>query len=223
MIGCWVFQGRNRPTFAWPPNVLILEANASRENPSGPKGLNKNLFFKEPIKTDGYYFKPSGKSGLGTNTMRNRCKPETAGMNRQPSPPERKPKTKPEPASRLPFKFLAAVASDLVVIGGRFDHQSGFPQSREKLIAIRLSEVQTLIHILFDQVTVDDCKTKITFRLQLALAPRRDLFSVQPHRWRKQCSNLLWIQSHDVAIEDFFLSCNDDLILFDRNDLSISL
>ena len=47
------------------PNVLILEANSLRENPSGPKGLNKNQFFKEPIKTDGYYFKPSGKPGLG--------------------------------------------------------------------------------------------------------------------------------------------------------------
>ena len=66
MIGCWVFQGRNRPTFAWPhPIVLILEANSLRENPSGPKGLNKNQFFKEAIKTDGYYFKPSGKPGLG--------------------------------------------------------------------------------------------------------------------------------------------------------------
>ena len=47
------------------PNVLILEANALRENPSGPKGLNKNQFFKEPIKFDGYYFTPSGKPGLG--------------------------------------------------------------------------------------------------------------------------------------------------------------
>ena len=47
------------------PNVLILEANALRENPSGPKGLNKNQFFKEPIQFDGYYFKPSGKPGLG--------------------------------------------------------------------------------------------------------------------------------------------------------------
>ena len=47
------------------PNVLILEANALRENPSGPKGLNKNQFFKEPIKFDGYYFVPSGKPGLG--------------------------------------------------------------------------------------------------------------------------------------------------------------
>jgi len=47
------------------PNVLILEANSLRENPSGPKGLNKNLFFKEPIKIDGYYFVPSGKPGLG--------------------------------------------------------------------------------------------------------------------------------------------------------------
>ena len=47
------------------PNVLILEANALRENPSGPKGLNRNQFFKEPIKIDGYYFEPSGKPGLG--------------------------------------------------------------------------------------------------------------------------------------------------------------
>jgi 2-dehydro-3-deoxyphosphogalactonate aldolase len=47
------------------PNVLILEANALRESPSGPKGLNKNQFFKEPIKIDGYYFVPSGKPGLG--------------------------------------------------------------------------------------------------------------------------------------------------------------
>ena len=47
------------------PNVLILEANTLRENPSGPKGLNKNQFFKEPIKIDGYYFTPSGKPGLG--------------------------------------------------------------------------------------------------------------------------------------------------------------
>jgi L-alanine-DL-glutamate epimerase-like enolase superfamily enzyme len=47
------------------PNVLILEANALRENPSGPKGLNKNQFFKEPIKFNGYYFVPSGKPGLG--------------------------------------------------------------------------------------------------------------------------------------------------------------
>ena len=47
------------------PNVLILEANALRENPSGPKGLNKNQFFKEPIKIDGYYFVPSGRPGLG--------------------------------------------------------------------------------------------------------------------------------------------------------------
>ena len=47
------------------PNVLILEANSLRENPSGPKGLNKNQFFKEPIKIDGYYFVPSGKPGLG--------------------------------------------------------------------------------------------------------------------------------------------------------------
>ena len=47
------------------PNVLILEANALRENPSGPKGLNRNQFFKEPIQFDGYYFVPSGKPGLG--------------------------------------------------------------------------------------------------------------------------------------------------------------
>jgi galactonate dehydratase len=47
------------------PNVLILEANSLRESPSGPRGLNKNLFFKEPIKIDGYYFVPSGKPGLG--------------------------------------------------------------------------------------------------------------------------------------------------------------
>ena len=47
------------------PNVLILEANTLRENPTGPKGLNRNQFFKEPIQFDGYYFKPSGKPGLG--------------------------------------------------------------------------------------------------------------------------------------------------------------
>ena len=47
------------------PNVLILEANALRESTSGPKGLNKNQFFKEPIQFDGYYFTPSGKPGLG--------------------------------------------------------------------------------------------------------------------------------------------------------------
>jgi len=47
------------------PNVLILEANSLRENPSGPRRLNKNHFFKEPIKIDGYYFVPSGKPGLG--------------------------------------------------------------------------------------------------------------------------------------------------------------
>ena len=47
------------------PNVLILEANALRENPSGPRGLNRNQFFKEPIQFDGYYFVPSGKPGLG--------------------------------------------------------------------------------------------------------------------------------------------------------------
>jgi len=47
------------------PNVLILEANSLRENPSGPRRLNENLFFREPIKIDGYYFVPSGKPGLG--------------------------------------------------------------------------------------------------------------------------------------------------------------
>ena len=47
------------------PNVLILEANTLRENPTGPKGLNRNQFFKDPIQFDGYYFKPSGKPGLG--------------------------------------------------------------------------------------------------------------------------------------------------------------
>ena len=47
------------------PNMLILEANALRENPSGPKGLNKNQFFNEPIKFDGDYFVPSRKPGLG--------------------------------------------------------------------------------------------------------------------------------------------------------------
>ena len=50
------------------PNVLILEANAMREmNPPRPinRARNKNLFFKEPIKIDGYYFEPSGKPGLG--------------------------------------------------------------------------------------------------------------------------------------------------------------
>lgn len=47
------------------PNVLILEANSLRENPSGPRRLNENFFFKEPIKIDGYYFLPSGKPGLG--------------------------------------------------------------------------------------------------------------------------------------------------------------
>ena len=53
----------------WDPDasgsVLILEANSLRENPSGPKSLNRNQFFKEPIKIDGYYFVPSGKPGLG--------------------------------------------------------------------------------------------------------------------------------------------------------------
>ncbi len=47
------------------PNVLVLEANSLRENPSGPIHLNENFFFKEPIKIDGYYFVPSGKPGLG--------------------------------------------------------------------------------------------------------------------------------------------------------------
>ena len=47
------------------PNALILEANTLRENPTGPKGLNRNQFFKDPIQFDGYYFKPSGKPGLG--------------------------------------------------------------------------------------------------------------------------------------------------------------
>lgn len=47
------------------PNVLILEANTLRENPSGHKSLNRNQFFKEPIKIDGYYFTPSGRPGLG--------------------------------------------------------------------------------------------------------------------------------------------------------------
>jgi len=50
------------------PNVLILEANAMREmNPFRPvnEARNKNLFFKEPIKINGYYFVPSGKPGLG--------------------------------------------------------------------------------------------------------------------------------------------------------------
>jgi L-alanine-DL-glutamate epimerase-like enolase superfamily enzyme len=47
------------------PNALILEANTLRENPTGPKGLNRNQFFKESIQFDGYYFKPSGKPGLG--------------------------------------------------------------------------------------------------------------------------------------------------------------
>ena len=50
------------------PNVLILEANAMREMKpfqSGNEARNKNLFFKEPIKFNGYYFVPSGKPGLG--------------------------------------------------------------------------------------------------------------------------------------------------------------
>ena len=45
--------------------MLILEANALRDSPSGPKDLNKNQFFKEAIQIDGYYFKPSGKPGMG--------------------------------------------------------------------------------------------------------------------------------------------------------------
>jgi len=44
---------------------LILEANALRESRTGTKANNKNLFFKEPIQFDGYYFTPSGKPGLG--------------------------------------------------------------------------------------------------------------------------------------------------------------
>ena len=47
------------------PNVLILEANSLRESSNGPKKLTENLFFKEPIKIDGYYFVPSRKPGLG--------------------------------------------------------------------------------------------------------------------------------------------------------------
>jgi L-alanine-DL-glutamate epimerase-like enolase superfamily enzyme len=47
------------------PNVLILEANALRESGTGTKGNNKNLFFKEPIQFDGFYFELSGKPGLG--------------------------------------------------------------------------------------------------------------------------------------------------------------
>ncbi len=47
------------------PNVLILEANTLRENPTGHISRNRNQFFKEPIEFDGYYFKPSGKPGLG--------------------------------------------------------------------------------------------------------------------------------------------------------------
>ena len=46
-------------------NVLILEANTLRENPSGHISRNRNQFFKEPIEFDGYYFTPSGKPGLG--------------------------------------------------------------------------------------------------------------------------------------------------------------
>ena len=40
------------------PNVLVLEANALKE-------VVNNVFFKEPIKFDGYYFEPSGRPGLG--------------------------------------------------------------------------------------------------------------------------------------------------------------
>jgi len=50
------------------PNVLILESNAMREvNPYRPvnRRRNRNQFFKEPIKIDGYYFTPNGKPGLG--------------------------------------------------------------------------------------------------------------------------------------------------------------
>ena len=50
------------------PNVLILEANAMREVfPFRPvnRARNMNQFFKEPIKTNGFYFVPSGKPGLG--------------------------------------------------------------------------------------------------------------------------------------------------------------
>ena len=47
------------------PAVLILEANSLRETPAGPKGLDKNPSFKEPIRADGYYHTPSGKPGLG--------------------------------------------------------------------------------------------------------------------------------------------------------------
>ena len=47
------------------PNVLILEANSLRESSNGPRKLTENLFFKEPIKIEGYYFVPSGKPGLG--------------------------------------------------------------------------------------------------------------------------------------------------------------
>ena len=45
--------------------ISLTQMHGARENPSGPKGLNKNQFFKEPIQFDGYYFKPSGKPGLG--------------------------------------------------------------------------------------------------------------------------------------------------------------
>ena len=66
MIGCWVFQRRNKPTFAWPHPMCCFSKRIRCEKiRPGPKGLNKNLFFKEPIKIDGYYFKPSGKPGLG--------------------------------------------------------------------------------------------------------------------------------------------------------------
>ena len=47
------------------PNVLILEANALRESRTRTKANNKNLFFKEPIQFDGFYFELSGKPGLG--------------------------------------------------------------------------------------------------------------------------------------------------------------
>ena len=45
------------------PNVLILK-NTLRENPTGPKGLNKHQFFKEPIQFDGYYFASANRIGL---------------------------------------------------------------------------------------------------------------------------------------------------------------
>ena len=65
------------------PNVLILEANSLRENPCGPKGLNTNQFFKDPIQIDGYYFVSSGKPGLGYEYDEKFCELEKAGMNQQ--------------------------------------------------------------------------------------------------------------------------------------------